>query len=882
MTRSRRISIPIEHIEAEIIAYPLSSETSFQLGLTSLCKKPKNQPNSGIWQKNIELQQTAEKVLLGTFPSVSVDEFIYMRDYLWYTSLGNEETSLADFLALHSKRYLDTHGGKTVPTLSSEDWKHPEASESQARTRWRWLSFALPPDLLISAHPDSQFSTAKIHKTSAFLRQMLAENGFAEVHLHVGAALEFHDYWVGLMYNLSRNETPVDAFESIGATFNNGRELGAWFLRTAIIRYCLAKFISQRSGQKFTSFQNFFHSILIPELRELTDAPALFIKAFDELCLGKLDSNYRSDYSKLRQIYRSFVGEISLARSAEDIQRSDPIFQFFPMQTHNNPTPEMCFTRLCLSYLTSEGKNDLWFAELFWQVTRMRCIAYRYIIQRPLTPGLQWFIRHFGRIKIGRPFSESVLLEKAIEIDGYGYGLRSLEVRTSPAADWTQIRKMIEHTAKLANEKKDLELGWVLHFTKERSEDFRKGISQPLSKNSNADPRWEKNTSHFRYAHYYLTRREQAVSLGRLFQECPKSLIWIRGIDMCTDELGIPLWVLNPLFRYIRNVSQIVSQDIMLKYGLDVPPVHFTAHVGEEYVHLLGGLRRISEAIEFLDLGEGDRLGHALALGVEPIDWALRAGRIALPKEERFFDLIWEWRCYSRGFASPCSAARLTQIEHEIIRLGQEIFDSEDKSTPYDYVKFTQQLYDSNALLGAGFSHGIAYSKDNLLYQYLTDGGVFERGQQLLWIDPEKEGETLLTLQNALRSQVARLGLVVEVNPSSNLLIGDFSDLINHPLWRLLPPIQQNDQPPPVSVAIGSDDSILFSTNLPDEYQTLMDALILRDGSHANAYEWIRRVQRIGLHSRFTLPLETLRSNTNESFDPDFAPIRLNMPTLPY
>ena len=46
-----------------------------------------------------------------------------------------------------------------------------------------------------------------------------------------------------------------------------------------------------------------------------------------------------------------------------------------------------------------------------------------------------------------------------------------------------------------------------------------------------------------------------------------------------------------------------------------------TYHVGEDFYDLIDGLRAIDEAITFFELGKNDRLGHALALGVNPYDY---------------------------------------------------------------------------------------------------------------------------------------------------------------------------------------------------------------------------------------------------------------------
>ena len=104
-----------------------------------------------------------------------------------------------------------------------------------------------------------------------------------------------------------------------------------------------------------------------------------------------------------------------------------------------------------------------------------------------------------------------------------------------------------------------------------------------------------------------------------------------------------------------------------------------------------------------------------------------------------------------------------------------------------------------------------------------------------------------------IRQKLGQRGIAVEVNPSSNLLIGDLSDLTKHPLWRLRPPRSSGDAPP-VSVCIGSDDPLTFATKLPQEYQLLHDALVLAGLSEAEAACWLDETRETGLRNRFTLP----------------------------
>ena len=103
-----------------------------------------------------------------------------------------------------------------------------------------------------------------------------------------------------------------------------------------------------------------------------------------------------------------------------------------------------------------------------------------------------------------------------------------------------------------------------------------------------------------------------------------------------------------------------------------------------------------------------------------------------------------------------------------------------------------------------------------------------------------------------LRRAGSELGLTIEINPTSNLLIGNLGDLTNHPLWRMRSP--RNDGQKKLRLCIGSDDPTTFATSLIEEYQLLHDAIVLAGLGADEADSWIEHVRQSGLESRFTLP----------------------------
>src|SRR5262249_34907880 len=151
------------------------------------------------------------------------------------------------------------------------------------------------------------------------------------------------------------------------------------------------------------------------------------------------------------------------------------------------------------------------------------------------------------------------------------------------------------------------------------------------------------NPSGYRYARFYLAKRKEALAFAWVLRFYPLALYVLRGFDVCTDELGVPTWALMPLLDHVRRAGRVGSAALRQTLCRPVPPLRTTVHVGEDFVHLLSGLRRVDEALTYLDLGEGDRIGHGLALGVEPREWARRGGQLPLTCEERLFDLVWEW-----------------------------------------------------------------------------------------------------------------------------------------------------------------------------------------------------------------------------------------------
>lgn len=275
---------------------------------------------------------------------------------------------------------------------------------------------------------------------------------------------------------------------------------------------------------------------------------------------------------------------------------------------------------------------------------------------------------------------------------------------------------------------------------------------------------------------------------------------------------------------------------------------------------------------------QGDRLGHCIALGIDPVNWAESIGKVSISQEDRLFDLIWLWKNHG---ANEWWQDGHQNMEYELSELINSMFGKIiDKlggqlPTKCQLVQLMSDLTNSQKLEAVGFPFhgGKIFNHENLqlklLFQYLTNYSIFIEGQRLKWIAPELEAKLLSNIQNELRSKIGTMGITIEVNPSSNQLIGDFSDLKTHPLWRLSPP-RPLDNVPPINICIGSDDPLLFTSDLRQEYQKVHDALILAGLSEQEVDNWINKVRKNGLNSRFTLPVKFFNTQTVNVGSNDF------------
>lgn len=827
---------------SEATAQPFCHELVFMKAIHS----PKQLLAKDIYPK-------LESDLIRLIPGISVDHIANIRDQVWFQ--GDPTTSgLLQILRNHAKKYLRPVGYCAYPDLVGD--------EKSMSDIWRWITFALPPDLLLAAGWE-QDGPLEISWKTPILKNHLRDHGIAQTHVHLGAAGEFSFHWCQIQ-NALRTQTDAHKLADKGAPFEDGTHFLSWLTASGFSRMLICEYLFDDSPKKV--FEDFFQLVLHKIATKISpDESIVFFEAIHAIASPKQQSLPK--YQRLQNLYARLTDFQLPILESQDIWLLDPLVRTFSAKPDDRDKFEIIWLRKAFEYIESSiGQNDELFQRLLWQTIRVKVMYYRYIVQRPMVKGLSWFINFYRRI--GKLMHSKFALEQAFLLEGgKNHSLRSYEYRTAPAEKFTRNRKELLSTIESwlkFSERGNAEIGCVLHIPKARG---------PVPKINKTSQHWqdtwlnpENNVKNYRLGGYYKTKIGQIKSFCRILTEIPLSLAFVRGFDMCTDEIGVPNWFMSFLFSPLKEAGMVAHQKVNQQYPeWKIEPFKRTMHVGEDFHHLLDGIRRMDEVITRLPLEHGDRIGHGLALGLSPKRWCEQHPIVWMPKEIRLWDLIWEWRQYIHS-QTNIYQSRLEKIKYQISQYSQDIFGS--GCTAQDTFALYDDLFNTNMLHQVGFPNGenvmanlSQVTPQNRrwywLLTYLTDIRCFEAGYQIIEVhNTPDETEALYTMQRSVRQRVCQKEITIEVNPSSNFLIADLQNLEFHPLWNLNPPPEHQldtEMGPPVNICIGSDDPITFATNLPQEYELLYNILLQKGVGSVQALQWLDQVRQTGLNARFTL-----------------------------
>lgn len=393
--------------------------------------------------------------------------------------------------------------------------------------------------------------------------------------------------------------------------------------------------------------------------------------------------------------------------------------------------------------------------------------------------------------------------------------------------------------ARIPRSQRRLRLGLVVHFIKKSDSEQRERFTaknelMPVCRDSKVRREVD------RAARALVVLMNQTTGLAQL----------IRGVDAASNERHAGPEVFAQVFRRMRHA------------GIK----RFTYHAGEDFVHLASGLRAINEAVLFLDLSAGCRIGHGTAAGLVPEKWwSSIGGSVIQPSEDRLDDLVFAWKTLAQH---GVLLDKLPLIEMEIRSLAMQIW--EDPSlTPdllwrawrlrhIDPIVRTYGNYDVDRIRDAEIKLFLnSQRSDEAAHkQFLRRHGVgasretFKRCSKSVVVSRETDvldEQVLEELQKATLKLVQERRIAIETLPSSNVRISVHQSYEDHHSTGWLGFGRNLGH---TSIVVGSDDPGIFATSLRMEYAHLLRALEA-NGAGAEAMTMLERVNKTAKRFRF-------------------------------
>jgi hypothetical protein len=802
---------------------------------------------------------------------------------------------------------LLTHFNKQVLT---EREKEPFVNYEHL-LKWREISFSLGEDLFTTsylAYMDVRSSRKRsffawkpvIFSNNDRLKGILSQ-GMAENHFHLkGSAPVFDLSWLCLMNNVYGHEKTFEKLKkeiklkgSISSSFNNNYEdIEVSVYKAIYIRKFLFEKINNINNQKISN------SIKHTSNKEKS---AEFLSTLNKLnieinTLKKLNGyafSYKedkvvADYAISKKIHQeNFKGSVLLVGERELLYE--------------------CFRKIYSQDPEFRKIQDLFFTYLLIK-NRFR----EELIQVNKKVGFGNFQKYQDRKEYFIPQStiyESAFITMAINDSLAFQKISSFESRITPKDNANKLNSTI---VKLHNEIrqnsiaptfknqlienflglnitpekiKSTKLFHTLHFIKEPDRNL---IDKSKDIFSLIIPR-----------HSELRKKvqKQSKAIVELREGYSRSSELIRGIDAASSEFDTRPEVFAQAFRFLKD-HKLKGFYNNLKETINENKLYATFHAGEDFYDLVDGLRTIDEAINYLNLKQGDRLGHALALGINTKDYYdFKERKLMLPKEILLDNIVWLLAKIRKFGISICrpEVNRLEKFYDSLFReIYQDNFEGSMKNEYYPHTLFFDSWklrgddpflylnnYDNidvelipNVTYWERCRINYFYPKNSnirqsklikfLYHEYHFNPKVKRSGKKIKQFIITQDYISLVSeVQECYRNAIKKLNIGIECNPTSNYLIGTFDNYAKHPILTFynlgleIEPKKIKDCPQ-LFVSINTDDQGIFGTSLENEYALMAIALEKEKDEFGQPkyhptmiYQWLDNIRKMGLEQSF-------------------------------
>lgn len=787
--------------------------------------------------------------------------------------------------------------------------------------RWRFTSHLLEEDIFTTAYLAFQdcregkrnrdFSWKPVIGNNNEHLNWILRQGLADNHFHLkGSAPQFPLSWINMMNHVrsKKYEKILEGYgnKRLSVSYEIGTEeehLYSLYLKAALIRCFL---FAQITEQEFFIANNLVRNNYDPdpETRKWsTENLVMFLlKDKTEIIF------YRNKIQENIDFFRTNKGEKQLDYALTGEYRKG----IGKNEVNNSLSGERWLMYEMFLRIYAKSVKDQKYFNLFYLYLVIKRAVRAELVQTNENIGFDNFEKYQNRKE---DFIEDTPLEKeyikmALKGTIVNQNILHLETRLTPRKTALQNKKYIEKYDKVMKNDKELmeRYFYVFHFVKEKDNE----------KLLNSDS----------YCRHYQKRRslqKQAKAIALFRTKFPETAKRLRGIDGCSREIGCRPEVLAQTYRYLKNHIVYAKRNKVYydnNKEVTVPQLQMTYHVGEDFQSLVDGLRAIEEAIMFFNLNCGSRLGHALALGEDPDEYYEGKKNCILITQQDYLDnFVWVYyrikrfsligyedlllnieQEYNKYFRLIYGDAVSDEFFEAVIREAGKYFQrsNERVSKGYSNTHFNfriSEYYSAWQLRGddpecykngyfkdtEDFSEWKRFSVNKecprdyrirynpecayLYFLYHYNPHVKNEGRKTIEVQiSHKMIKCIKEIQREMQFWISKLGIGIEVNPSSNFFIGTFDRYDKHPVFKLYNigltgSETKLNECPQIPVCINTDDQGIFSTYLENEYALI--ALALEKAKDENGknlynrmfiYQWIENIRKLGLQLSFAKP----------------------------
>lgn len=764
-------------------------------------------------------------------PSFTMTEIESLRN------LAKAEWLRTDFRTLNGNEYPQSARCLLVPIVFSSSVLDCNESGPTVKLdnllRWRELSLLLGEDLFtvpMIAKYDFEhgvyrnalcWSNVLEHNDKRFIE--LFDKSLPDVHSHYGAQVDVFDYnWLSLMNNIKdritrsdkikeSQENPISILSIKRLIPLRNSAICAASLRAKIAEFLYCEYDIQKLD-------------LITSLKILSD---------DITCEGQI-LNVTNDIQMLRAGSLKMINNIPFdyaIRSTSNIKD-----EMSPFVVHHGER------KLIYDFYQAlyKGNREAW----------------------ELAPYMYLYL--LIKIKIRREFIETNSLHGFSNFNDY-QSRKSIFIPKDTDADpllETFPKYAIQSAIRISNSDKLETRSESKYIESLYNSNFSQGI---FCSDTSRVKEVETGTTFVATISKKKSKLSSKVRFNETRKQCEKEIdkilsLWsIRkcvGIDALGNEFNAPPEVFGHVYRYAR------------KKGLK----NQTFHVGEDFYDIIGGLRAIDEAIRFLELDSNCRIGHGLALGIDPGEYyKARHHTVVMPKQELLDNLVWFYH-KTRKYDVIILPSLIEFIErtcfdlfHEIGYKGEFDFfhywnsmlqrgnDVRDTKLDRKLTLWEQTANSTNRECESALQDKLA---KQWFSEYIFDPDIRVKGiDAVIKVLPPKIEETVYALQEKMICAIASNGIAIECNPSSNVKIGPIDKYIEHPIFRFNTICDTTHD---CRVSINTDDKGIFATSLYNEYSLLVIALMKckdesgeRKYSNSQIVEYLEKIRMMGHNMRF-------------------------------